>query len=187
MALHAGLATCFVTQAVGTKWALKSGAFIACALMGATTPFPVIAATAPSAAKAITLRPLSLLKLRDLDFATNISGTTTGTVIVDPTTDVRTTTGGVTAAGGTPQAAQFYTYGGPLQNVQVNRGPLPVLNRVGGGATMNVTGLTLNGPTLRFLNAAGLLDLRVGGTLDVTANKLAGTYSGTFDIIVTYF
>jgi hypothetical protein len=47
--------------------------------------------------------------------------------------------------------------------------------------------LTLNGPTLRFLNAAGLLDLRVGGTLDVTANKLAGDYSGTFDIIVTYF
>ncbi len=158
-----------------------------CALLGAATPGLAIAATSPSGAKAITLRPLSLLKLRDLDFATNISGTTGGTVIIDPTTDARTTTGGVTAAGGLPQAAQFYTYGGPLQNVQVNRGPLPVLNRVGGGASMNVTQLTLNGPVLRFLNAAGLLDLRVGGTLDVTANKLAGTYSGTFDIIVTYF
>jgi hypothetical protein len=176
-----------VGQAVGTRGTLKSGVLIACALLGAAAPFSVIAATAPSVAKAITLRPLSLLKLRDLDFATNISGVTNGTVIVDPTTDARTTTGGVTAAGGTPQAAQFYTYGGPLQNVQVNRGPLPVLNRVGGGATMNVTGLTLNGPTLRFLNAAGLLDLRVGGTLNVTANKLPGDYSGTFDIIVTYF
>jgi hypothetical protein len=150
-------------------------------------PGAALSATASTAVSAITLRPLSLLKLRDLDFATNISGATAGTIIIDPTTDARTTTGGVTAAGGTPQAAQFYTYGGPLQNVQVNRGPLPVLNRAGGGATMNVTGLTLNGPTLRFLNAAGLLDLRVGGTLNVTANKLAGDYSGTFDIIVTYF
>lgn len=150
-------------------------------------PSAAFAATASDTARAITLRPLSLLNLRDLDFATNISGATGGTITIDPNTDARTTTGGVTAAGGTPQAAQFYTYGGPLQNVQVNRGPLPVLNRVGGGATMNVTGLTLNGPTLRFLNAAGLLDLRVGGTLDVTANKLPGSYAGTFQIIVTYF
>ena len=150
-------------------------------------PSAAFAATASDTARAITLRPLSLLNLRDLDFATNISGATGGTITIDPNTDSRTMTGGVTAAGGTPQAAQFYTYGGPLQNVQVNRGPLPVLNRVGGGATMNVTGLTLNGPTLRFLNAAGLLDLRVGGTLDVTANKLPGSYAGTFQIIVTYF
>ncbi len=176
-----------VGQAVGTRGTLKSGALVVCALLGAAAPFSVIAATASSVAKAITLRPLSILKLRDLDFATSISGATNGTIVVDPTSDARTTTGGVTAAGGTPQAAQFYTYGGPLQNVQVSRGPLPVLNRVGGGATMNVTGLTLNGPTLRFLNAAGLLDLRVGGTLNVTANKLPGDYSGTFDIIVTYF
>jgi Domain of unknown function (DUF4402) len=172
---------------VGTLSKHDRIAVVACALLGAVTPFSADAATAPSGAKAITLRPLSLLKLRDLDFGTNISGTTNGTVVVDPTNDARTTTGGVTAAGGVPLAAQFYTYGGPLQNVQVNRGPLPVLNRAGGGATMNVTQLTLNGPTLRFLNAAGLLDLRVGGTLEVTANKLAGDYSGTFDIIVTYF
>lgn len=145
------------------------------------------AATTTAPTRAIALRPLSLLKLGDLDFADNISGATGGTVVVNPTNDARTTTGGVTAAGGTPTAAKFFTYGGPLQNVQVNRGPLPVLNRVGGGATMNVTGLTLNGPTLRFLNAAGLLDLRVGGTLNVTANKLPGVYRGTFQIIVTYF
>ena len=138
-------------------------------------------------AAAITLRPLSLLNLSDLDFATNIAGTTAGTVVIDPSTDARSTTGGTLAAGGAPQAAKFYTYGGPLQNVQVNRGPLPVLNRAGGGASMNVTGLTLNGPTLRFLNAAGLLDLRVGGTLAVSANQPDGSYSGTFQIIVTYF
>lgn len=148
---------------------------------------PAWSATATAPARAITIRPLSLLNLGDLDFATNAAGATAGTVIIDPTNDVRTTTGGVVAAGGTPLAARFITYGGPLQTIQVNRGPLPVLTRVGGGATMNVTNLTLNGPVNRFLTGAGLLDLRVGGTLAVSANQLAGTYSGTFQIIVTYF
>ncbi len=161
---------------------------LACAVLAAgLVAGPTVAATRSATLSAITLRPLSLLKLGDLDFATNISGTTAGTVVIDPDNDSRTTTGGVIAAGGTPLAAKFYTYGGPLQTVQVNRGPLPVLTRAGGGATMNVTQLTLNGPVNRFLNGAGLLDLRVGGTLAVGANQLAGTYSGTFQIIVTYF
>ncbi len=172
---------------MGTKSRNNFGALAACAFLASVVPSLAAAASASDTARAITLRPLSLLNLRILDFANNISGATGGTITINPNTDARTTTGGVTAAGGTPQAAQFYTYGGPLQNVRVTRGPLPVLNRVGGGATMNVTGLTLNGPTLRFLSAAGLLDLRVGGTLNVTANQLPGSYVGTFQIIVTYF
>ncbi len=145
------------------------------------------AATQSGTAKVITLKPLSIVKLRDLEFGTLASGTTAGTVVIDPTTDARVTTGGVLAAGGAPQAAQFYTYGTGNLILQVTRGPLPVLNRAGGGASMNVTQLTLNGPTLRVLNAAGLIDLRVGGTLAVAANQIDGVYAGTFDITVTYF
>jgi hypothetical protein len=52
---------------------------------------------------------------------------------------------------------------------------------------MNVSGLTLNGPTFRFLDEAGVLDLRIGGTLQVEANQASGTYRGTFQINVTYF
>lgn len=156
-------------------------------MLAAGLATPAQAAGTASTANAITLRPLSILNITELDFGTNASGATAGTVVIDPTSDARSTTGGVLPAGGTPNAGKFYTYGGPLQSVQVNRGPLPVLNRAGGGATMNVTQLTLNGPTLRFLDTAGLLDLRVGGTLAIAANQLAGNYSGTFQIIVTYF
>lgn len=145
------------------------------------------AATQTGPTRAITLRPLSIVKLRDLEFGRLVSGTTAGTVVINPTTDARTTTGGVVAAGGVPQAAQFYTYATGNQTLQVTRGPLPVLNRAGGGATMNVTQLTLNGPVLRVIGAAGLLDLRVGGTLAVAANQIDGTYSGIFNITVTYF
>ncbi|WP_293881675.1 DUF4402 domain-containing protein [Sphingomonas sp.] len=145
------------------------------------------AGIATASASAITLRKLSILNLSPLDFATIIATPAAGTITIDPDDDSRSSTGGSMGAGGVPQAAKFYTYGGPLQNLQVNRGPLPVLTRVGGGATMNVTGLTLNGPVLRFLDAAGLLDLRVGGTLAVGANQATGTYTGTFQIIVTYY
>jgi hypothetical protein len=162
---------------------------MACVLAaaGCGISMPVLAKAATGKTGVITLRKLSILNLSDLNFATNIAGPSAGTVVIDPDDDGRVTTGGTIAGGGSPQAAKFYTYGGPLQNLQVNRGALPVLNRVGGGGSMNVTGLTLNGPIVRFLNAAGLLDLRVGGTLAVGANQPAGAYAGTFEIIVTYY
>lgn len=160
------------------------GMLLACAL--AYSP-AAHGAGASGAATAVTLRPLSIVNTEDLVFGTLLRGTTAGTAVIDPDTGGRSVTGGVLPAGGSPRAAQFFTYGGPNQNLQVNRGPLPVLNRAGGGASMNVTQLTLNGPTLRFLNSAGVLDLRVGGTLAVAANQQEGDYSGTFQIIVTYF
>ncbi len=136
------------------------------------------------------LQPLQIINISDLRFGTILRGTSAGTVVVNPTTDARTRTGpatGPTLVGSDGAAAQFLTYGGPLQLLQVTRGPLPVLTRQGGGGTMNVTQLTLNGPVTRFLNSAGVLDLRVGGTLAVKANQASGRYSGTFDITVTYF
>ena len=156
-------------------------------IAAACVALPAHAAGANGTAAAVTLRPLSIVNTEDLDFGTLLRGTAAGTVVIDPNTDGRTVTGGVVAAGGTPNAAQFYTYGGPLQYVQVTRGALPTLNRIGGGASMNVTQLTLNGPTTRFLSSAGLLDLRVGGTLAVGANQQEGDYAGTFQITVTYF
>jgi hypothetical protein len=151
---------------------------------------PVAAAHAAdddAEAGAVIVQPLELVNVSDLEFGAMLSGGAPGTVTINAYTDARTTTGGVTPVGAGGQAAQFWTYGGPLQFIRVNRGPLPVLDRVGGGASMNVSQLTLNGPVFRFLNTAGLLDLRVGGTLQVGANQMPGLYEGEFTIIVTYF
>jgi hypothetical protein len=145
------------------------------------------AATQTGTAKAITLKPLSIVKLRDLDFGRLASGTAAGAVVIDPTTDARTTTGGVLPAGGTPQAAQFYTYATGNILLFITLGTPPTLARSGGGATMTMSNLTLNGPTIRLLPPAGIIDLRVGGTLAVGASQLDGTYSGNFDVTVTYF
>ncbi len=148
---------------------------------------PGLAATQATTVTVVALKPLSIVKIRDLDFGRIVAGTTAGTVTIDPDFNTRSRTGGVTLAGGSPQSAEFETYGAPGKTLQVNRGPLPVLTRVGGGATMNVTDITLNGTTTKFLNAAGLFDLLVGGTLAVGANQMDGVYTGTFDIIVTYY
>lgn len=164
---------------------LIGGLFVG--LIVAASSVPAAAQPTMAQAQAITLKPLSLINLTPLKFGGVIAGTAAGKVIVDPDNDARSTTGGVTAAGGGPAAARFLTYGGPLQFVQVNRGPLPVLTRTGGTQKMNVDNLTLNGPVNRFLNGAGLLDLRVGGQLAVKANQTPGEYTGNFLIYVTYY
>lgn len=158
--------------------------FTLAALTSAPAAF---AQNASSDSRAIALAPLSLVNVTDLEFGTMISGPTAGTATVNAFTGGRTTTGGVTGVTNDSSAARFVTYGGPLQFIFVTRGPLPVLTRDGGTETMNVSGLTLDGATFRFLNAAGVVDLNVGGTLQVGADQEPGTYSGTFDITVTYF
>jgi hypothetical protein len=70
--------------------------------------------------------------------------------------------------------------------VQVTLGTAPTLTRSGGTETMTMTALTMNGGINRTLTAAGTLDLRIGGTLAVAANQVAGVYAGTFTVTVDY-
>ena len=157
------------------------------ALVALTSAPAAFAQTADADARAVTLVPLSLVNVTDLEFGSMLAGPTAGTATVNAFSGARTTTGGVLGVNNDSSAARFVTYGGPLQFIFVTRGPLPVLVRDGGSETMNVSGLTLDGSTFRFLNAAGFVNLNVGGTLQVGANQEPGTYRGTFDITVTYF
>lgn len=148
-------------------------------------------ATAP--AEVVIVRPLSLVKVQDLDFGTVVSGPLGGTITIaaggdQPDPAPRSTTGDVVAAGGSPHAATFYTYGGPRQNLFVRRREAVIqLARVGGGGTpMTITGLRLNGPVDRYLSSEGFLELRVGGTLAVGPNQASGAYRGTFTLVATY-
>ncbi|CAN5218680.1 hypothetical protein BH09PSE3_BH09PSE3_10090 [soil metagenome] len=148
-------------------------------------PGAAMATTATASATVVTVQPLSLVKSDDLDFGSMIATATAGTVKIDPSTDVRTTTGGVVVAGGTPAAARFVAAG--LVNV-LGIITLPTsitLNRTGGGGTMTIGTVTTNGSNIRLF-AGPILDVRVGGTLSVGANQPAGDYVGTFNITVVY-
>jgi len=132
------------------------------------------------------LHPLTLVLKGDLDFGT-IARTGAGTVVIDPDTNVMTTTGGVVALGGLPTAATFIGAAGSASVViiRIPNGSIPI-TRVGGTETMLVSNFKLQGQNRRTLAKQESFEFRVGATLNVGAAQLDGTYVGTFDVTVQY-
>jgi hypothetical protein len=154
--------------------------------MSASAALP--AATPPTEANgtAILLRPLTLLKVDDMEFG-GLTVAAAGTAVIDPATNVMTTTGGVIAMTGTRHAALFAgaASGGAVVNIKIPKNPIS-LTRVGGTETMTLSNFTLDGPTKRVMAKSGSYQFRVGGTLTVAANQVPGDYVGTFDVTAQY-
>jgi Domain of unknown function (DUF4402) len=145
------------------------------------------AATLAGAAEVAVVTPLSIVKTEDLRFGAIIPGAAAGTVTISNTTGARTSSGPLTLVGTGFGRAEFLGLGSNSFAVLVTRtGPLPVLTRVGGGASMNVTAIT-GVPAVRFFPGAGVITHYVGGTLAVGASQMPGFYTGTFNITMTYF
>lgn len=161
---------------------------LALALM-ISVPAPARAATpaTDATATAIVLRPLTLLRLRNLDFGGLLSSATAGTAILEPSSGAVTTTGGVVAASGPTTSARFIGAGTRKTPVIVRIPKNPVtLTRVGGTETMTVSNWTMDGATTRIIQENETFEFRVGGTLNVAANQMQGTYVGTFDVTAQY-
>lgn len=146
-----------------------------------------VGASQPPKARLILDRPVTMQKVRDLDFAT-LSTTANGTAVVDPNTDAMTTTGGVRFVSGTPQSAVYRITSsrGALFVITLPSAPI-TLKRSGGTETMTVSNWTTDGSTLRLLLRSGSFDFRIGGRLNVNANQAQGSYSGTFTVTSEYF
>lgn len=152
-------------------------------------PMAVHAATMTTTVELSIIEPFTVVKLADLEFGSMFAGTTAGTVTINPNTLGRTMTGGVSAAPGSFNPAEFITRGAPNRRVIVRLPSGPVtLSRIGGGGSMTVTNWTRNGapPTSTPLGPDGLLQFRVGGRLNVGANQMPGRYTGSFSIEVQY-
>lgn len=148
---------------------------------------PALAGTAGGLGTATLVAPLSVVRTDDLDFGVLIAGPTAGAATVNASTDARTTSGGTTAAGGSPMAAHFTAAGriGALALISLPGSIL--LTRGGGTETMTVSSISSNGPTFRLFPGIATIDVAVGGTLNVAANQAAGVYAGTFVVNVFYF
>jgi hypothetical protein len=145
------------------------------------------AATQSSTIRTTLRKPVTITWLRDLDFGRIASTATAGTVTVDADSGARTVSGGSVLAGGSPQTAKFRIVATPSTLVLISRNALPVLTRAGGGATMPVTLITMNGAVNPVTTpASGTFDVDIGGALSVGANQADGTYSGTFQINADY-
>lgn len=159
----------------------------------ACAPATAAPAVATVRAKAITIRPLSLLKTVDLSFGNVIAGPVAGSVTLNPATDAPTYAG-VTGAGGEIAAARFVGAGTANQLVFIRTSSAPfLLTRAGGGATMTIDQISINAAAFIYGDTAvrvipdnRTLDIRFGGRLRVAANQPEGTYEGTFAVTVDY-
>ena len=126
----------------GTCVRLVTTALALCApaaMAGAVTPIP------QATGQATIIHPLTVTKLKDMDFG-YLAVTTTGTAVLDPDTDSLGVAGGVTTVGGAPHCAQFVgaAQSNSVVNIKVPKQP-STLTRVGGTETMTATNFTLQG------------------------------------------
>ena len=146
------------------------------------------ATVAQSGAKLTLVSPLSLVKTGDLLFGNLVSGSTAGTVTIDPNTGTRTSSGGVMLLGGSAGPASFTGVAGGPSLVYIQQPATPVtLTRVGGTETMQVNSLSIQGGQFRLFLRRQAFNFNVGGTLSVGANQADGDYVGTFAVTINYF
>jgi len=159
---------------------------LALALLAPVTMVRAAAPATQSNVSAAIILPVSVTKLSDMDFG-NLSVTTAGTAVLEPNADTFSTTGGVIAIGGVPQCAEFVgaSKDSAVVNIKLPNKP-STLTRVGGTQTMTVSNFTLQGQNKRTRAKQASFTFRVGGTLNVAANQVEGTYVGTFDVTVQY-
>ena len=136
------------------------------------------AATATGTAKALILRPITVTKTADLDYARIVTGAAASTVIITPAGG-RTCGVGLTCLG-TAAAGAFDVVGtiGQVATVSV-----PATVTLSSGANNMSSTLVSSAATLTL---AATNSFSVGGTLSVGANQPDGAYSGNFVVTVDY-
>lgn len=169
--------------------------FVGVAAIGSfMNPTPVMAATAPANAEVSVVRPLSFIKVDDLNFGKVVPSTIAGQVTLTPT-GARTATNGIVLVGNTHQPASFAGDGTVNQLVDISLGS-NTINLTGPGPSMQVntfvigstpTAVLTTTPTrFRITSATGIFQFPVGATLAVGANQPPGTYTGTWNITLQY-
>ena len=146
---------------------------------------PVSTPTAP-AAQAALMRPLTLIKLRDMDFG-SLGVLSAGSATINPVTEALTVAGGVVPLGGTPRAARFAgsTSSSAVVIIRIPNKPV-LLTRAGGTETLRADNFTLDGQSKRAMARAGVFEFNVGASVYPVAGQVEGTYSGTFDVTIQY-
>lgn len=157
-------------------------------------------ATTAGGGQAVLVTPLSLVKVRDMDFGRIGARPVAGTVVMDPVS-ANCVAGGTLIHSGACVPAEFAGFGARLMLVRFQ---LPnSVNLTGPGTTMVLDTLTLDGgselglPLIgggggpldirRVINTlTGIFTIKVGGTLHVNPNQAPGSYSGTFTVDAIY-
>ena len=158
---------------------------LALSLSTAAAAAPVQASPTASA-QILLVRPLTLVRTADMDFAT-LGVTTGGTATIDPVSGAMTVTGGLLYLGGTPSPARYAGAASKQTVVNIRVPKTPVLiRRVGGTETLSVSNFTLDGQDKKVLAQQQNFTFAVGARITVPAGTVEGLYTGTIDVTVQY-
>jgi hypothetical protein len=139
------------------------------------------AATASATADAVILAPLTVTNTDNLDFGT-VAVNGAGTVAVS-SGGTRTCSANLVCSG-TPSAAAFTVAGAASVNVSIGYQNITTLTS--GANSMVLSNLSNSAGGTLALNGSGAGAFTVGGDLAVAANQAAGTYQGSFQVVVLY-
>ena len=177
---------------MGRVWTFVIGLIGLLPLFAAAPAFAAPVSPNKNAASTATIvPPATIRKLEDLNFGCLIVTGLGGTAVLNPNTEIVSTTGGVTKVGGAttcPAYSALFEAVSPIKGVVIIRLPkvLATLTRVGGTETMTVGAWTVDGSTNRNVPAKEAWAFKIGGTLFVNANQVEGLYVGTFAVDVQY-
>jgi hypothetical protein len=168
---------------------LNSSLAVLAATLVAASPAVAQQRTATAEARGVVLSPLSLTKVTDLDFGTVAATATAGTVSINPSTGVRTSTVGVILVPSSFSRARFDGLGQSGQTVQLTLTPPTGNVLVSGSNTVTVSNMALDtgGQTRTFaVGSTGSFSSYVGADFGIAANQPNGTYSALFTLTADY-
>ena len=151
------------------------------------------AVTEPIDAEAVVLESIVLTEVSSLNFGNlTVAAGTAGSITVD-SAGTRTDAGGVTlvVGGSADHEAKLKIEGAPglIVTVDATAGVGSKLN-AGGATDLTLSAFDVNGnvnaDTALTIPVGGSTTISIGGTLQVPAGAPAGTYTGTFNVDVTY-
>jgi hypothetical protein len=160
----------------------------------AFVPTPVLAqATGSADAQVGVLESGSIIAVADMNFGAVLQPAAAGTVVLTPNPTASCTTTGGLVRSGPCRAAEFALMATRQARVRLNHPGNGAVTLAGpGGATMQMTNLTLSVSNMSAINGGGnanlgrfqitaqngIANFRLGGTLHVGAYQAAGAYTG---------
>ena len=157
---------------------------ITCILILLTISAPLFAVSAVTTINVTVTRYLSITNTSTLEFGSIATSATAGTVVVD-IDGTRFATGGVTINNsGSYTPAKFIIEGKPKANFYIKM-PDRVELRDGYGNIISVTDFRANMQS-GALNDEGVLEIKIGGQINLDPNQSTGDYSGSMLVELNY-
>jgi hypothetical protein len=158
------------------------------ALFGITNiSFGQDTSTAAVNASAKIITPISIVKVKDINFGDLVpSATTAVTVVMDQTGSITSDAQYFLANSSTPRTAASFTISGEAGHAyKINCPTTIALEGPGNNMTLTFSpSLAIDGTSLTL--TGGTQTLNLGGSLALAANQTAGAYSAEFNVTVAY-